>query len=364
MGLKENFYTIGYTVTGLSLNETFVACKDACNKIKEANVKEIDENKFLIEGKSKPSMHSFVGHKFILLVTKEENGSKIQIYYNYISPGNRPMRADLINPFFDELSKRVQLNEIKTETQLIHDYFLDNLTGQIKMDEIDQKFHCTACDKNAAFLHFKSSSICNSCFEEKYGPTRLRITNAQYYGGHKAYLAGGYFSKFQIGTIYLTDNYLIFSKGDKESSQRWEIIIPLSSVVIEKWGIEEESRRKDIVGGATALGDSGVAIGGGTMHDSGKAHHVVVPYIDENGIPQEPRFGASSIGGKVIRELSAKLYELIVKSNKNSLQTANNKQQSFTSKTKDDVPLQVLKMRLVKGEITKEDFEELKKMLE
>ena len=100
------------------------------------------------------------------------------------------------------------------------------------------------------------------------------------------------------------------------------------------------------------------------MHDSGKAHHVVVPYIDENGIPQEPRFGASSLGGKVIRELSAKLYELIVKSKKNNIQSASSKQQTDTSKTKEDDPMLVLKMRLAKGEITKEEYEDLKKILE
>ena len=30
----------------------------------------------------------------------------------------------------------------------------------------------------------------------------------------------------------------------------------------------------------------------------GKKHHLLVPYIDENGILQEPIFGISSFGGK------------------------------------------------------------------
>jgi hypothetical protein len=38
------------------------------------------------------------------------------------------------------------------------------------------------------------------------------------------------------------------------------------------------------------------------VHDTGKAHHFVIPYVDENGIPQEPRFGVSSFRGKVITE--------------------------------------------------------------
>jgi len=95
------------------------------------------------------------------------------------------------------------------------------------------------------------------------------------------------------------------------------------------------------------------------MRDSGKIHHIIVPYIDENGILQEPRFGASSIGGKVIRELSAKLYELIVKAKKDTFPSIKQKEN-----TKSEDPLQILKIRLVKGEITREEFEEMKKMLE
>lgn len=359
--LKEDLYTVASANVDLLVNEVFFICKDVCDKTKEVKSKESDDKRFLIEGKSKPSVHSFVGHRFILSVTKTENSSKITVYYNYSSVKG-PARADFIDPLFNRLGERMKLKEIQIETQLIHDYFLDNITGQIKIDEIDQKFRCTLCEKNAAFIQFQEVSICNSCFEEKYGITRLRVTNAEYHGGHKAYLAGGYFSKAQLGTLYLTDNYLIFSKGDNESSKRWEITIPLRSIIIEKWGIEEESRRKDITGGAVALTDN-ITIGGGAMHNSGKAHHVVVPYIDENDIPQEPRFGASSLGGKVIRELSAKLYELIVKTKKDNIQSTN-KQQTDAPRTKEEDPVLVLKMRLAKGEITKEEFEDLKKMLE
>lgn len=46
------------------------------------------------------------------------------------------------------------------------------------------------------------------------------------------------------------------------------------------------------------------------------AHRLVVPYIDQNGIPQEPRFGISSLGGKTIREWSAKFYERVVEAKK------------------------------------------------
>lgn len=204
--------------------------------------------------------------------------------------------------------------------------------------------------------------LCDSCFTEKYGKKQLEPRIAEYYGGHKAFLGGGYFTKFQSGTIFLTDLYLIFLKGGKEPTDCWEIVIPLNSVIIDKWTIEEESRRKHITGGGVALGESGAAIGGGAIHDAGKAHHILIPYVDENGIPQEPRFGISSLGGKAIREWSSKIYELIVQAKKINAQRPSMEPHAV-SKTTDD-PMHILKMRLVKGEISLADYEKLRKLLE
>ena len=66
------------------------------------------------------------------------------------------------------------------------------------------------------------------------------------------------------------------------------------------WRIEEESRRKQLA--AVGSGIDNIGFDGGIIHVTGKAHHIVIPYIDENSIPQEPRFGISSIGGKAVRE--------------------------------------------------------------
>ncbi|MGI0022097.1 MAG: SHOCT domain-containing protein [Nitrososphaeraceae archaeon] len=234
-------------------------------------------------------------------------------------------------------------------------------------ESVDKKYRCTVCDLHPALFDFKASNMCDSCFTKRYGRTHLVATNAEYYGGHKAYLAGGFAIKYQVGRMYLTDSHLIFSKPENDQSKRWEIVIPLNSVRVDKWRIEEESRRKEVSGGGVGvlLGSGiGGGIGGGTIHDEGKAHHIVIPYIDENGIPQEPRFGVSSFRGKAIRQWSEKIYEQIVKTKKDILQNTNTKQQTGTPKTKEDDPLHVLKMRLAKGEITKEEFEDLRKMLE
>lgn len=54
------------------------------------------------------------------------------------------------------------------------------------------------------------------------------------------------------------------------------------------------------------------------INESGKSHRLVVPYTDENGIPQEPRFGISSFRGKAIREWAAKLYRQVVDEKKDT----------------------------------------------
>ena len=117
----------------------------------------------------------------------------------------------------------------------------------------------------------------------------------------------------------------------------------------------------------------GFGVGGGFIHESGKAHRLVVPYIDENGIPQEPRFGVSSFGGKAIREWAVKLYQQVViekrDSNRfssaldNDVKPSHDHFPSPPSPNIDD-PLKILKIRFAKGEITREQYEEMRKTLE
>jgi hypothetical protein len=87
--------------------------------------------------------------------------------------------------------------------------------------------------------------------------------------------------------------------------------------------------------------------------------------VDENGITQEPKFGVSSFRGKAIREWSSKLYEQVVKARTNDVsqrveaRTSNNE----SPQTSDD-PVKVLKIRFAKGEISKEEYVEMRKMIE
>ena len=67
----------------------------------------------------------------------------------------------------------------------------------------------------------------------------------------------------------MTEEFFIFAKWNEDASKRWEIIIPLDSVLIDQWSVKGESRRKQIVGGSTAV-TGNVAFGGGTIQEGGQ----------------------------------------------------------------------------------------------
>jgi hypothetical protein len=230
---------------------------------------------------------------------------------------------------------------------------------------------CIQCAKKRYALEYRHDyNLCLDCFSNNYGRIIIEAPMAEYHGGHKAYLGGGAFDKFEYGRLILSEHYLIFTRGHKDPTKRWEIVIPLDSVIIERWGIEEESRRKGISGGAFSY--EGIGIGSGMIHDSGKSHRIVVPYMDENGIPQEPRFGVSSFRGKAIRELAVKLYQQVASEKKDTTKLSTKAGNNLTQQsdlqsvpiTGSDDPLKILKIRYAKGEITKEQYEDMRKMLE
>lgn len=279
---------------------------------------------------------------------KKGNDFVIEVVFHDHERNKRSIILNVEDQYVNRIQQ--QISAIKDSELGIHD---------VIWGELDKL--CAICIKNKPDFKFRKENICAHCFEEKYGKILLKEETGEYHGGHKVHLAGGTFGAFESGKMYLTDEYLIFAKGNKNPFKRWEIEIPINSIVLEQWGVRAESRRKHIVGGSTAV-TSNVAFGGGVIQEAGKKHRLLVPYIDENGILQEPVFGISSFGGKAIRKWAAELYELMVKRKQAMEVNLGARNNQHTNKF-DIKPIDILKVRLAKGEITKKEYEELLKMV-
>jgi len=180
---------------------------------------------------------------------------------------------------------------------------------------------CNRCVKEKHTVEFRSTDkLCPNCFKEQYGKTLLQAKEVEYHGGHKDHPLGGILSKHsQSGKMYLTEDYVIFAKDDKEVSKRWETFIRLSSVILNL-AIEQEQRQKYVRWEATNYNNFG--FGCGFMRESKKSYRLVIPSIDINGIPQEPEFYIQDI-----RKWASELYKMSIKSKMNiSQQTTSEKE--------------------------------------
>ena len=338
----------------------------------------------------KSNCTSFEG-KFVNGTIDLKEGSKIEMHLNNFDGGSIAISS---KKYLDKYT----LNQLKSfqEVELERDSFTKKiitagLKDKSKSDTIELQFETNDNSEERILLKFKEhekateeiynlkkspdkNEIEQSAesqddektpveeWEEKWGKFIKQTPSAQYYGGHKAYLAGGTFGDAQNGTLILSEKYLLFQKSAMRESKRWEIHIPLDKVILGDWKIDEKVRRQSVAGAGAGFGLFG---GAGTIHDTGKAHDIVVPYIDENGIEQAPRFGVSSLTGNAIREWAKLIYDTLVEVQKNKTNQPEEQENEKTEEPKksDEDPLKVLKLRLAKGEITKEEYEELKELL-
>ncbi len=169
----------------------------------------------------------------------------------------------------------------------------------------------------------------------------------------------------------MNEKSLIFVKPKKDEEKRIDIIIPFSSIAIGGYGISEEYTRDMLGGGGVGIPieDVNVMVGGLFGYE-GKANRLSVPYIDEYGVLQKPVFGISSFGGKAIRKWSHEFYRRVLEEKRKSssnipvtIASKNSFSSAETSKSKDDL-IRILKLRLAKGEITKEEFIDLQRLIE
>lgn len=164
---------------------------------------------------------------------------------------------------------------------------------------------CSACNKNNFSYSLGVGNLCSECFTGRYG--EITLTDfGEYYGGHSKYGLGR-FKKHHSGRMFLTENYLILTKEDKsDNSNRYEIITPLTNIHLD-WELEVEARRRYIEWEGTTIDNFG--FGSSFLFKYRDSFQLVVPYVDEDGISQNPRFAIPT----GISHWAARLYVKVVR---------------------------------------------------
>lgn len=161
----------------------------------------------------------------------------------------------------------------------------------------------------------KNQKQIESELEERFGKLLVK-SFAQYYGGYKSKIAGGIISLLSVGMIYIFKDYFVFKADVVQQNNYWEIIIPISSIIVNYLGHNETISSKNSTKGRVGIQDPG-------------KNHLIIPYLDSDGILQQPEFGimrtpapqkavgASSIlGGGGMKNLWDVFYKTIVETHR------------------------------------------------
>ena len=179
---------------------------------------------------------------------------------------------------------------------------------------------CHTClENNSSFEFYSKGKLCINCFEKEYGKILLqtpigdgKIVN--YCGGHRDHVITGFLGTGAIGgRLCLTENYFIFATDDRDPSKRWEITIPLASVVLYQT-LERDQRKKCAAWEATNPDSFGF---GSSFLRPKKGFdspivpdRLLVPYTDKDNQIQEPEF---SLPLQYFQEWAVNLFRMTIK---------------------------------------------------
>jgi len=160
----------------------------------------------------------------------------------------------------------------------------------------------------------------------------LFAESGSYYGGHLKHSV----EKFVDGYIGITKDSIIFVSIAFLKRNKWFIRIPFDKILVSeiKERMEDIYSTKETIAGIYAIGGLGM---------KGKQNIITIPYIDENGVKQEPKF---SVKKKYRKNFSKIFYERLTKLAK----------KIETKKVSEKDPLKILKLRYAKGEISKKNM--------
>jgi hypothetical protein len=201
---------------------------------------------------------------------------------------------------------------------------------------------------------------------EKYGKVIVR-KKVTYRGGHKAFAP---LTVGDRGLLWLTTNHVLFRPGrafiwDKETlfslgTKRYKIAIPLDSILVSEWTVGERDTGTYYGLGGTPSGFGGL---GGAIITSNTEMEIVLPYVDENGVPQAPRF--SRVGRTLTRQIYDQVASVIraVQATDGTSRSAAGRSREAAVEVEEEDLLKVLKLRLARGEISREEYEETKRII-
>ena len=168
-----------------------------------------------------------------------------------------------------------------------------------------------------------------------------------YWGGHKQVQITGFFKMIRGEAVLYYD-----SIDFKKNNGGLIMSIPLKSIQFENFGIENKITGQSILGGKF-----GFVFAGNTQNIT--SARLLIPYIDRNGVLQKPEFEFGGIIKKTAK-WAEEIYTRILPLQDNK--TSSVKEKSKIQDLED--PIQILKIRYAKGEISNEEFYEIKKDLE
>ena len=169
-----------------------------------------------------------------------ENGSVLKVIFSDDSSSDKSFTFNVKN-------KR-HTPRIQQQILLLKEAAQDDSVRKAIISSLNPRL-CNLCLENDLAFNFSlMGKLCLGCFEKEYGKILLQTEKpiAEYYGGHRDYNPTGIFSKHSVaGMAYLTENHFIFAKDEKELTKKWELIIPLDSIILN-WDLEEKQREKNI----------------------------------------------------------------------------------------------------------------------